>query len=128
MCAVRGCRSARVKNNKDIRFHRFPKDEELKQKWIALCGMPRNCSGYICSLHFESTAFERNLKYELLGLPVPPACIRFKQGAVPTLHLPNKEGQCMSSVIVNRHPKIMRTLLQAATGYSSGARILDCCP
>ncbi|KAK4297543.1 hypothetical protein Pmani_030054 [Petrolisthes manimaculis] len=40
------------------------------------------------SRHFKSTAFERSLKYELLGLPVPPGKKKFKPGAVPTLHIP----------------------------------------
>ena len=90
VCIVRGCRSRHVKGRKDIHFHVLPKDEELRQKWLELCGAKKNrTSGFVCSFHFERSSFERNLKYELLGLPVPPGQWKFKKGAVPTLQLPN---------------------------------------
>ncbi|KAK3871957.1 hypothetical protein Pcinc_022936 [Petrolisthes cinctipes] len=38
--------------------------------------------------HFESTAYEINLKYELLGLPIPPKQRKIRPEALPTLHLP----------------------------------------
>ncbi|KAG0710837.1 hypothetical protein GWK47_021973 [Chionoecetes opilio] len=67
-------------------------DEELRAKWIEISGAAKNRkTGRICSRHFESSAFERNLKYELLGIPVPPWHSRFKPGTVPTLHLHNIE-------------------------------------
>ena len=42
----------------------------------------------ICSKHFEAEAYEKGLKYELLGEPVPKTLIKIKHGSVPTLHMP----------------------------------------
>ena len=89
VCAVAGCKSVLIKEG-PLSFHSFPKDEEMRSKWVNLC--KRNhlnpSTARICGRHFEPTAFERNLKYELLGLPLPPKQVRFKPGALPTLHLP----------------------------------------
>ena len=93
VCIVRGCRSVHVKGNKNIHFHKIPKDPEIGNRWIEICDDHKNrISGFVCSRHFERSAFERNLKYELLGLPVPPGQKKLKKGAVPTLYLPNIEG------------------------------------
>ena len=89
VCIVQKCNAVRLKGDKNIHFFSLPKDKELRKKWIELCGTHNTrSSGYVCSRHFESNVFERNLKYELLGLPVPPSQIKFKKGAVPTLGLP----------------------------------------
>lgn len=45
----------------------------------------------VCSVHFAPAAFQRNLKYELLQMEVPSSLIKFKSGAVPTLHLPSSQ-------------------------------------
>ncbi|XP_076067060.1 uncharacterized protein LOC143040232 isoform X2 [Oratosquilla oratoria] len=37
-------------------------------------------------MHFQANAFQRHLKYELLGIPVPTSQKKFKPGAVPTLY------------------------------------------
>ena len=42
----------------------------------------------ICSKHFEAEAYEKGLKYELLGEPVPKTLIKIKHESVPTLHMP----------------------------------------
>ncbi|XP_050705256.1 uncharacterized protein LOC126990614 [Eriocheir sinensis] len=89
VCIVQKCNAARLKGDKNIHFFSLPKEKDLRKKWIELCGTHNNrSSGYVCSRHFESNAFERNLKYELFCLPVPPSQIKFKKGAVPTLGLP----------------------------------------
>ncbi|KAL1505181.1 hypothetical protein ABEB36_004803 [Hypothenemus hampei] len=49
----------------------------------------------ICSGHFKNSSYERNLKYELLGKPVPKNCRKLKLNAVPTLNLPACEGTIM---------------------------------
>ena len=95
-CSVNGCKTNQ--NNKgNLMFHIFPKDEETQKKWISLCGRKRHQlkpkHARICSLHFKLTDYERNLKYELLQLPVPRLLHKIKQGAVPTLHLPPSAGK-----------------------------------
>ena len=76
ICAVFGCSSNKDKN-RDLIFHRFPNEETLRLKWINCCERdskkdkfnPKNAR--ICGLHFEQNTHERNLKYELLNIPIP---------------------------------------------------------
>ncbi|XP_076050623.1 uncharacterized protein LOC143031091 isoform X1 [Oratosquilla oratoria] len=87
-CAVSGCRNTHVKGS-EITYHRFPKDEYVRNKWITFCKRAErfnSANPYICSRHFEANAFQRHLKYELLGIPVPTYQKKFKPGAVPTLY------------------------------------------
>ena len=75
-------------------FHKFPKDNDTKNKWIHCCKREdqlNSDNARICSLHFASDAYEKNLMYECLGQPVPRNQIRLKKGAIPTLHMPGKE-------------------------------------
>lgn len=73
---VEGCRNAAFKtrtNDKSVKYHSFPKNEEMRLKWIKALRrsddwVPDNTS-YVCSEHFQSTDFERDLKAELLNLP-----------------------------------------------------------
>ena len=83
-------------------FTRFQRTEKLKKKWINVCkrkDVMNPTTSYICSQHFEKTAYERHLKYELLDLPVPPRLRKLRPGALPTLLLPHttegkeKEGR-----------------------------------
>ena len=95
-CAVFGCYSRDRKDNNNIRFFTFPQNEEDKKKWVHLCKRqdPINTKvARVCNLHFEPSAFRRFLKYELLNLPVPQNMRPLKDGALPTLNLPDKEGK-----------------------------------
>ena len=66
-------------------FHRFPREEALREKWISLCMNPSAINpnnARIC--HFNASDYERHLKYELLQLPVPRKLRVLKAG---TLHV-----------------------------------------
>lgn len=95
-CSVNGCRSnQRQKENETIKFHHFPEDKIVQQKWIDVCcrKTPTNVKyARICSLHFEPTAYKRQMIYELLALPVPRNQCVLKKDAVPTLNLPKLPG------------------------------------
>ncbi|XP_068201634.1 THAP domain-containing protein 2-like [Palaemon carinicauda] len=83
-CAVSGCRKTHVKGS-EITYHRFPKDEYVRNKWIMFCKRTERfnpANSYICSRQFD--AFQQHLKYELLGIPIPTSQKKFKPGAVPT--------------------------------------------
>ncbi|KAK4320197.1 hypothetical protein Pmani_008960 [Petrolisthes manimaculis] len=83
--------------------HEFPKDEEVQCKWIHLCkrdGEVNPSHARICSRHFEESAYERNIKYELLGLPVPSNQRRLNSGALPTLHMPTTSEGVASGAIL----------------------------
>ena len=84
-CAVLGCFSHRTKN-KDLIFHRFNKDLDIRKKWTHVSSRndPINEeTAQMCGKHFEKDAYERNLKYELLGQAVPRSQVKFKRGSVP---------------------------------------------
>ena len=55
-------------------------------------------TSYICSRHFKPTAYERNLKYELIGIPEPPSVNKFKPGPLPTLYSAASDGGCIYDV------------------------------
>ena len=89
-CAVFGCFSDKRKN-RDLIFHKFPKDSDTNKKWIHLCKRkdPINVeNARICGLYFEADVYERNMMYELLGKLVPQNKIKMKKGSVPTLSYP----------------------------------------
>ncbi|KAL1488777.1 hypothetical protein ABEB36_014576 [Hypothenemus hampei] len=66
--------------------------------WIEKCQRTdffNSDNARICSGHFKNSSYERNLKYELMGKPVPKNCRKLKLNAVPTLNLPACEGTIM---------------------------------
>ena len=94
-CSVHGCFS-NSKKHRNVKFHRFPKNEEVRNRWIHLCGRqdPINAdNALICSVHFELSAYKRRLKYELLKLPVPKRLVQIEEVCVPTLLLPSIKGK-----------------------------------
>ena len=92
-CAVRGCGSNYRHKLPNISFHPFPKDVELRKKWMEVCQTKENPSSVrVCSRHFKDDDFERILRYELLNLPVPKNRKTLKTGRIPTLFLPSTEG------------------------------------
>ncbi|XP_042241302.1 uncharacterized protein LOC121878935 isoform X2 [Homarus americanus] len=98
-CYVTGCISNYRHHDKSLIFHRFPKDEKLREKWVLLC-RPQNYinpdTARICNHHFKLSDYERTLKYELLQLPTPKNQIRLKRGTLPTLMLPASEVNASS--------------------------------
>ena len=89
-CAV-GCvndssKQSKIENEK-ISFYRLPNDKKIQKLWIDKIRRPKvNLPPYrnirICHLHFEEECFERDLKSELLNLPIKRI---LKKDAVPTL-------------------------------------------
>ncbi|CAH1644968.1 unnamed protein product [Spodoptera littoralis] len=70
-------------------FHRFPKNEVLRQKWLEVIGTENTKPGLkapgICSLHFAVSFFNFNRTLDV---------IRLRDDAVPSIHLvPSKTTQ-----------------------------------
>ncbi|GIY69356.1 THAP domain-containing protein 4 [Caerostris darwini] len=92
-CAVASCRNRYSKTRgKGISYHRFPREDSALKAWVAVCRRsdefdPEKCT--ICSEHFRSDDFERDLRSELLGLQTKKI---LKPNAFPTLKLPDKDG------------------------------------
>lgn len=73
-------------------YHRFPKNVSVQRSWISRCKREDNInvdSARICSDHFLADDYVRDLKNELLGLPVRK---RLKPDAVPSQKIPNWHG------------------------------------
>lgn len=87
-CSVVGCNT--WDRPKDVVYHRFPKEKRARKEWVVLCGNKRVnfLTARICSIHFEKTDYERNLKYEMLNLPVPRRLRNLKKDAIPSKHIP----------------------------------------
>ena len=99
-CAVAICPSP-----KDTSYHNFPRDIELQNLWIQLTKRKDTIkpkTARICSRHFKPEDFERDLKHELLNLPLRKL---LKPGSIPSLNLlPDLEDFCPDSSPEN--PKI----------------------
>ncbi|XP_025270678.1 THAP domain-containing protein 6 [Camponotus floridanus] len=43
-------------NNKTVSYHRFPKDKDIRKKWLSFCGIKEevlNTATFLCSQHFK---------------------------------------------------------------------------
>jgi len=85
-CVAFGCKNDSRKN-KECSYYRFPKDSNLRDVWLAKISRENvpdvnSKDTVLCSEHFESRCFERDLKAELLGLK--PKRI-LKSDAVPSI-------------------------------------------
>ena len=92
-CAVAVCPSP-----KDTSYHKFPSDITLQNLWLELCKRKNPINpktAKICSLHFKPEDFERDLKHELLNLPIRKL---LKPGSIPSLSLlPSHGNLCQDS-------------------------------
>ncbi|XP_076296541.1 uncharacterized protein LOC143216874 [Lasioglossum baleicum] len=82
-CCIKNCKE-RQNRDKNISFHKFPKNPELREKWIKAINrkdFEPSVHSRICSKHFEKDCFvgnawstKRNLKYDALPcvLKAPP--------------------------------------------------------
>lgn len=75
-CTVATCQNSLQKAKKlqkNIKFHRFPKDPSTFQIWVQKCdrlGNWNSKSCHVCSDHFKDDDYERDLQGELLGEPL----------------------------------------------------------
>lgn len=86
-CAVATCRNNHRKTKgRRVRYHRFPAEDDVRSRWVSVCGRSFNtATARVCSLHFSPNSYERDVEHELLGLP-PRS--RLKRGAVPDRAVP----------------------------------------
>ena len=65
---VDGCNAAW--KNSDVKFHKFPRDEQLCSKWLECVGLPPSKLTpwtTVCSQHFCDADYDRDLRAELTG-------------------------------------------------------------
>lgn len=120
-CTVAVCNNSHSKiRDNGISYFNFPKDTELRKKWVHLCRRggkwnPDSCS--VCSEHFLPEDSERDLKSKCINLPITK---KLKPTAVPFLKLckPNTVSENETSTkftrnyrYVNREKKQIESLL-----------------
>ena len=87
-CAANGCHN-RTENNKEVSFHKIPKEPALRKAWYVAIGrieLPE--SGNICSAHFTSDCYEDNVKLQLCPELFPnrrSTKRRLKPNAIPSI-------------------------------------------
>lgn len=89
-CAVSCCKQYKknkTNSSNGIILHSFPKDEELRAKWVNACRRvvrfnPDTCR--VCSEHFDENDYVRDLYAELLNINRKK---KLKNDAVPHLKL-----------------------------------------
>ena len=95
-CAVFGCGNKQGKvGSTNLRYFRFPRDEKLRQVWVNVCRRSDSFSAnkaVVCSKHFTSNDYIDDMKSRLLGVKSPRNKRLLKEGAAPSLFLPN--GKC----------------------------------
>ncbi|KYN14487.1 hypothetical protein ALC57_13312 [Trachymyrmex cornetzi] len=105
-CAVEGCTNHSRKTNKmpgkKVQYFSFPKDIAIAAKWHNVCAKQDDSviKGIICSIHFESSCFEKSLQQQLLGYS-PVKVRKLRSDAIPTLYL------CNESPIVTNIPSLI---------------------
>ncbi|KAL1488469.1 hypothetical protein ABEB36_014940 [Hypothenemus hampei] len=91
-CAVSICKNYnRNTKGTGIQYFRFPKNEQLNNKWIQACRRKETINlknACICSEHFDETCLEIPLKHRLLNY-FPKNLRLLKSEAVPTRNLPH---------------------------------------
>ncbi|XP_039300398.1 uncharacterized protein LOC120355776 [Nilaparvata lugens] len=119
-CAIAGCSNHSDKAKLlNISFHKFPKQDDLYKQWVHSCRRKDDFNGktaVICSQHFVSDDFERDLKSELLKLPKKNI---LKKAAIPTVKIPSlpsfkikkTESERSCRLIGRENRKIVQTLL-----------------
>ena len=86
-CSVAICPSP-----KDASYFRFPKDISVQKSWIESCKRQDEINpktARICSLHFNDSDFERDLRNELLNIPVRKL---LKPNSIPSQNLQPEHG------------------------------------
>ena len=79
-----------------IKYYSFPKDNETQKVWVKQCKSSKSINvknARVCETHFSEESFIRDLRGELLGLPIQR---KLSSSAIPTLNLPdaNHPSEC----------------------------------
>lgn len=98
-CTVATCHnSAQKTTGSGIIYHSFPKNASIRAIWVQRCKRegkwnPDSCS--VCSTHFKESDYQRDLKSELLNIPIKK---RLKADAVPSVNLPQSSSVSNSNM------------------------------
>ncbi|KAF0297803.1 Transposable element P transposase [Amphibalanus amphitrite] len=95
-CLVPECTSGNRRKEQDsnVILHRIPRDAERAVKWVQACkreNLLNPQKSFVCSKHFTSDDYERDLQFELLHPDVDPIQNmkrKLKLSAVPSKEIP----------------------------------------
>lgn len=110
-CAIYGCNADNQSVNKDVNimFFRFPlSDNNLLNAWRKACCRDDNFNtknARICSRHFDSSDYARNLQQEYLGYTTK-SCRKLKPEAVPSKNIP--KANVMNDASVARYQRTVK--------------------
>ncbi|CAG9764505.1 unnamed protein product [Ceutorhynchus assimilis] len=99
MCAVYTCNNSYKNHLPGVTFHRFPKSIIMRNKWVLLCSRGdkfNSANSRICSEHFLKEDFKRDLRNELLGLPLKK---ELKEDVVPSRKILKMEPEKSQSAV-----------------------------
>ncbi|KAJ3665372.1 hypothetical protein Zmor_000869 [Zophobas morio] len=90
-CAVFGCsNSQRKKEDANVHFFRFPKDQNLRQEWVSFCNRKDTVNAKtarVCSVHFAPECLMKSMQHKLLEYS-PKNRRKLKSDALPTERRP----------------------------------------
>jgi len=125
-CAVATCRNSHRRTRTEaVRYHRFPRPIEVRERWVIACGRiannnaepPFNIStARICSIHFEDDFYERD---ESCG----EKRSRLKPGAVPTLQVPISVEPFQDMMRMNEEKRLAQAALKLSNQQKLRAAI-----
>ncbi|KAK9877134.1 hypothetical protein WA026_016878 [Henosepilachna vigintioctopunctata] len=120
-CFVTSCNNyyGRTRGNDRIKYHMLP-TTAIREAWIQLCGYEKGSRApsyaRVCSAHFSSNCYERDLQHELLGLPLRK---KLKKDAVPDQFLPKGTQSLL--------PHLKSSTISVASRLSNGnSTLLPC--
>lgn len=131
-CAVANCiNNDKNSKDKEITFHRIPKDEGLRKAWIHACKRADDFNANnvkVCSCHFSDDDFERDLQSELLN--VKPKR-KLRTGAIPRLNIPTIQCAFVNIERIDRikkreNKKILKSITDES--YNRPNNVLDKVP
>ncbi|OXU22508.1 hypothetical protein TSAR_006378 [Trichomalopsis sarcophagae] len=87
ICSVNCCKNSKNTKDCEIQFHRFPKDQQIRDHWIKACNRESlNLeNARICSIHFNQNCYVK--KPDHLIVPGDTNVFVLSKTAAPTLHI-----------------------------------------
>ena len=107
-CLVKCCPSP-----KSASFFKFPKEKNIQNLWSEKLNLEKTINlktAKVCSVHFKPEDFVRDLKHELMNLPLRKI---LKEGSVPSLFLGGScaKQECDKGIILEDAMKVFPTKL-----------------
>ena len=88
------CDIDNITKGTDIKYHPFPKDPKVQRIWILKCHRKDNFNtsiARICSKHFSETDYVRDLRAELMSIPLRRV---LREDAIPHMNHPVVTTAC----------------------------------